>query len=123
MLWTDITRMTETHKNKKEIFSEIINYIYSNIGAEDEIKLSLLKNDSIIEELKTLQIIEIDDLESCFSYLSYDHFLIFKLKDYFYFCDTDIVISLGVKSIIKMLDFNQYFRKDKIERIQKIESK
>lgn len=122
MLWTDIILMIEAH-NKKEIFSEIIDYIYLNVGTKNEIKLSLLKNDNIIEELKTLQIIEIDDLESCFSYLNYDHFLIFKLKDYFYFCDTDIVISLGVNSIIKMLDFNQYFRKDKIERIQKIESK
>ena len=101
--------------NKKEIFSELRNFNFLN----SEVKLASLKNkNDVINELKTLKIIELNDFESFELYVNYDHYLIFKFDDDFYFCETVLVPQLGKQSMIKMLDFNKYLRKDKIRKIQ-----
>ena len=109
--------------NKQEIFSELRDRIYSGYQNDpiDMIRISSLENSKeIIEKIKTLKVIELNSLESFFSYMHYDHFLIFKFKDEYYFCDTLLFQSLGLKCMIKVSDFNQFFRKDKITKINKI---
>jgi len=110
--------------NKKEIFSEIRDILFELFDPEkikfdqiDNVKLSSLKNPKIIEEVKTLKVIELGNLESFYTYANYDHFLIFKVKDDYYFCDTDLISSLNANSMVKMTDFHQIFRKDKINKI------
>lgn len=100
--------------SKKEIFSEFRdNYLFTK-----EIKLSELQNQKIIDEIKTLKVIEIDDFKSFESYINYDHYLIFKKNDNFYFCDTELIPGLKDDSLIRIIDYNVYLRKDKIKRIQ-----
>ena len=77
--------------NKKEIFSEIRDIAFEQIN---DVRLSSLKNPKIIEEIKTLKIIELDNLKGFDTYANYDHYLIFKVKDDYYFCDTDLIIGL-----------------------------
>jgi hypothetical protein len=105
--------------NKKEIFSELREQLYlkdvnNNIN---EVKISCLKNSNIINEIKTLQVIDLDNLESFLSYVNYDHFLMFKFEYDYYFCDTELTPSLGINSLLKIIDFNQHLRKDKIQKI------
>lgn len=105
-------------QNKKEIFSEFRRNLYFN--TTNELKLSLLKSknkDEIINELKTLKVIELNSLESFESFVNYDHFLMFKFDDCYYFCDTELVPGLKLESMIKISDFNQYLRKDKIKKL------
>ena len=108
--------------NNKEIFFEIREYIlsiYDHIGI-NEIKISSLLNPNILDEIKTLKIIKLDKLESFSSYINYDYFLIFKFKDDYYFCDTELFPSLGKFSLVKILDFNSCLRKDKIKNLNNI---
>ena len=100
--------------NKKEIFSELRDLIYSEIK---RVKISTLTNINIIDQLKYLKIIELDDFENIKLFTNYDHFLIFKNKDEYYFCDTELVPFFGAQSIIKLEDYNKYFRRDKINKI------
>jgi len=102
------------HKYKKEIFSEISDKLFEQLN---DIKLSSLKNPNIIEEIKALKIIELDELKSFNLYTNYDHYLIFKFNDSYYFCDTELVPSLDMYSMVKIIDFNQILRKDKINKI------
>ena len=107
------------HQSKKEVFSEVRNRIYLkslNSGLND-IKISTLKNSQIINEIKNLQVIELDDLKDFHSYINYDHYLMFKLNDEYYFCDTELYPSLREFCMIKIIDFNQLFRKEKIMKI------
>ena len=106
-------RMEVTYSNKKEIFSEIRDNIFGNY----EIKLSTLKNPKIKEQIRTLKVIQLDNLESFYSYVNYDHYLIFKFKDEYYFCDTELVESLELSSLIKIVDYNQIMRKQKLDKI------
>jgi len=114
--------MKTSHNNKKEIFSELSDQIYLKdiFDHINEVKISSLKNINIVEEIKVLQIIELDSLNSFLSYVNYDHYLMFKFKDDFYFCDTELVPLLGIYSLIKIVDLNQYLRKDKISKINNI---
>ena len=109
--------MELNYKNKKEIFSEFRNQTYFANDKLNEVKISLLKNPQIIEEIKTLRVIELDNLESFLSYVNYDYFLIFKFNDDYYFCDTELVPTYNMQSMTKIIDFNQIFRKDKINKI------
>lgn len=108
-------------KNKREIFSELrdcvyIDDIYNRIN---EVKISSLTNNQIIDELKNLKVIELKTkLEEFSSYINYDHYLIFKLNDDYYFCDTELVQSLDIYSMVKMIDYHLYLRKDKIKKIE-----
>ena len=122
MPWMDITMMIGQQKmsnsNKKELFAELRHNLYFNLS--NELKLSTLKSkykDEIIDELKTLKIIELDDLQSFESYVNYDHYLIFKYDNQYYYCDTELVPGLKMESMIKIIDFNKYLRKDKIKKI------
>lgn len=111
------------YNNRKEIFSELHNIAYSfhiNEVRINEVRISSLNNNKIIEEIKTLCIIELDDIESFYSYVNYDHFLIFKFKDDYYFCITELVSNIGIHSMIKLLDFNLHLRKDKMLKINSI---
>ena len=120
------------YNNKKEIFSEFRDQIFdkqalfskifdkSEIG---EVKISSLKNDKILEEIKILKVIELDSLEDFYSYVNYDHFLIFKFNNEYYFCDTEFAPSLGLGCMIKIIDFNLYLRKDKMKKIDKFSTK
>jgi hypothetical protein len=105
--------------NKKEIFSELREQLYLKDVTNhiNEVKISYLKNSNIINEIKTLQVIDLDNLESFLSYVNYDHFLMFKFEDDYYFCDTELTPSLGINSLLKILDFNQHLRKDKIKKL------
>ena len=107
-------------KNNKEIFSELRDCIYLNPDINTEIKdvkISSLKNPLLIDTIKTLDVIELDDIESFLNYVNYDHYLIFKIKKKYYFCDTELVPSLGKYSMIIISDYNIYLRKDKINKI------
>lgn len=125
MLWMDITMMiglmiVNYNNNKKEVFDEIREQLYYQDFDSDninEIKISILKNLDVIKEIKTLKVIELDNLKSFKSYVNYDNFLIFKFNEDFYFCDTSLVPSFGIQSMVKMIDFNIIFRKDKLKKI------
>ena len=106
--------MEINYKNNKEIFSEIRDKLFEQ--AKD-VKISSLKNTKILECLKTLKVIELYSLESFLAYVNYDHYLIFKYNDDYYFCDTELVSSLNSKCMIKISDFNQLFRKEKLNKI------
>lgn len=108
--------------NKKEIFAELRDEIYLKDTYKhiNEAKLSSFKNILLIETLKTLRVIELDDLESFLSYVNYDHFLIFKYKDDFYYCDTELVPELGKYSMLKIIDYHLYLRKEKLNKISQI---
>jgi hypothetical protein len=108
--------MELNHKNKKDIFSEFRNE-FRNHGNLNEVKISLFKNPQIIEEIKSLRVIELNNLESFLSYVNYDYFLMFKINDDYYFCDTELVPTHNIYSMTKITDFNQLFRKDKINKI------
>lgn len=105
------------HNNKKEIFSKLRTQIYYRDTFNDGLRLSSLKDNNLIEEIKTLKVIELDNLESFESYMNYDHFLIFRLKDDYYFCDTSLIPGIGTECLIKIIDYNQILRKDKIKKI------
>jgi len=115
--------MEVNYNKKKEIFSELRDKIYEygtsyiNEAQINEIKISSLKNKKIIDEIRALKVIELDSLKGFFSYVNYDHFLIFKFNDEFYFCDTELAYSLREESMIKISDFNFYLRKDKMKKI------
>lgn len=106
--------MELNYNNNKEIFSEIRDQLFKQ--AKD-VKISSLKNINILEAIKTLKVIELDSLKSFSSYINYDHYLIFKLNDDYYFCDTGLSFSLNANCMIKISDYNQIFRKDKINKI------
>jgi len=117
-----IQEQNHNHSNKKEIFSEIRDLIYKNTETDiniSEVKISLLKNPNIVNEIKNLKIIELDNLEDFLSYVNYDHYLIFKFNNFYYFCDTELTSYLEKLSLIKMIDFSKYLRKDKINNIEK----
>jgi len=108
--------MLTNSQNKKEIFSEFRKQIFNGLN---EIKLSSLTNKlKIINEFKSIKVIELDDLDTFESYVNYDHFLIFKNDNNYYFCDIELVPGLKKESLVKILDYNQYLRKDKIKKIQ-----
>ena len=107
--------MTQSYSNKKEIFSELRDQMFFK---PSEVRISSFKNPKIIEEIKTLKVIELDNLASFISYVNYDHFLIFKFNNEFYFCDTELVSSLNTHCMLKITDFNQHLRKDKMRKIQ-----
>lgn len=123
----DITMMTELMKvynqnNKKEIFAELSDQIFMNDTHSDlfnstEVKISSLQNSKIAEELKTLNVIELDSIESFLQYINYDYFLMFKFNDDYYYCETALVPTFGNCSLIKLIDFKQYLRKDKIKKL------
>lgn len=100
-------------QSKKQLFNELRNYYFLT----KEIKLSVLRNTSIIDEIKLLKVIELNNLENFESYKHYDNYLIFKYKENYYFCDTSLISGLEEDSLIKIVDFNQHLRKDKIKKI------
>jgi hypothetical protein len=109
------------HSSKKKIFLKLTTQIYSGIDIfENGIRLSSLKDDNLIEEIKTLKVIELDNLESFESYINYDHYLIFKLNECYYFCDTNLIPAIKFDCLIKINDYNQILRKDKIKKIDNI---
>ena len=115
-----IELMNLKQQNNKEIFSELRDCIYLNPDINTEIKdvkISSLKNPLLIDTIKTLDVIKLDNIESFLSYVKYDHFLIFKFEKNYYFCDTELVPSLGKYSMVKISDYNIYLRKDKINKI------
>lgn len=101
------------HNHKKELFNELRNYYFLT----KEIKLSVLRNTSIIDEIKSLKVIELDNLENFESYKHYDNYLIFKCNENYYFCDTELISGLKEDSLIRIADFNQHLRKEKIKKI------
>jgi hypothetical protein len=108
-------------KLNKEVFFELREHIflkdvYKHIN---EVKISSLSNPNIVDEIKTLNVIKLDNLESFSSYINYDYFLIFKFKDDYYFCDTELFPSLGIFSLVKIVDYNLYLRKDKMKNLNK----
>jgi len=111
----------QSHNNNKEIFCEIRDMIYKNsekaIGISD-VKISSLKNPHIIDDIKNIKIIELNNLADFMSYVNYDHYLIFKVDNFYYFCDTELASYLYNLSLIKISDFNLYLRKDKINKIE-----
>lgn len=109
-------------QNKKEIFAELRDEIYLKDTYKhiNEVNLSSFRNSLLIETIKTLRIIELDDLESFLSYVNYDHFLIFKHKDDYYYCDTELVPDLGIYSMLKLTDYHFYLRKEKLSKISQI---
>jgi hypothetical protein len=117
--------MELNYNDKKEIFSELRDKLYSQmflpIGYNTPVgvKISIL-NHKLIEEIKNLKVIELNNLEDFSLYVNYDHFLIFKFNNEFYFCDTALAPSLNIDSMIKIIDFNLYLRKDKIKKIDDI---
>ena len=114
-------KQDQNHNNKKEIFYEIRDMTYKNTeNAIDisDVKISSLKNPNIIDEITNLKIIELDNLEDFISYVNYDHYLIFKFNNFYYFCDTELASYLDKLSLIKITDFNLYLRKDKINKIE-----
>ena len=114
-------KQVQIHNNKNEIFYEIRDTIYRNsenaINISD-IKISSLKNIYIIDEIKNLKIIELNNLDDFISYVNYDHYLIFKFNNFYYFCDTELASYLNKLSLIKIIDFNLFLRKDKINKIE-----
>lgn len=84
-----------------------------------EVKLSHFKDKDLIEDIKALNVIELDNIESFYSYCNWDHFLIFKVENDYYFCYTELVPSFDKAALLKILDYNLYLRKDKIDRISK----
>lgn len=106
--------MELNYNNNKEFFSEIRDQLFEQTK---DVKISSLKNINILEAIKTLKVIELDSLKSFSAYINYDHYLIFKLNDDYYFCDTDLAFSLNANCMIKIADYNQIFRKDKINKI------
>lgn len=102
--------------NRYKIFAELNKFYFLD---KFECKLSSLENkDKIINEIKTLKIIEIDNLDEFYSYSNYDHFLIFKNKNEYYFCNTELIPAVNKESLLKITDFNHYLRKDKIKKIE-----
>jgi len=111
----------QNHNNKKEIFFEIRDIIYDNSeNAIDisDVKIYSLKTPHIIDEMKNLKIIELNNLDDFMSYVNYDHYLIFKFNNFYYFCDTELASYLDKLSLIKITDFSLYLRKDKINKIE-----
>ena len=107
-------QMTNKPNRKKEIFNEFRNYYFLT----KDIKLSILRNTVIVDEIKNLKVIELDNLENFESYKHYDNYLIFKCNENYYFCDTELIPGLGQESLIKISDFNHHLRKDKINKIE-----
>ncbi len=69
MQWMDTIMMIElmivnNQHNKKEIFSELREQLYLKDVTNhiNEVKISYLKNSNIINEIKTLQVIDLDNL-------------------------------------------------------------
>jgi hypothetical protein len=113
------------YNNKRNFFSEVSNVIYLNDMQSDkfnlsEIKMSNLKTPFIIDEIKAIRVIELDNIESFSSYTNYDYFLIFKVKCDYYFCETALAKTYGIYGLIKLLDFNQHLRKEKMKKIEKL---
>lgn len=110
-----------TYKNKKEIFTEISDKICLSDTNSDEIndfRISSLDNyEKVVEEIKTLKVIELDDFKGFMSYINYDHFIIFKIKKNYYFCDIGLTPMLNIHSMIKISDYKHHLRKDKIKEI------
>lgn len=119
----DITMIIEqtnlnSNQSKKVIFSELTSNLFHDVN--NEINLSSLRSkfkEEIIKQIKTLKIIELNNLESFYKYVNYDHYLIFKFNNDYYFCETDLVPALKLESMIKINDFNNLLRKDKINKI------
>lgn len=111
--------MNQQKNNKKEIFSILIDYMYLNDTNKQivDVNISSFDNSFLIDEIKSLKIIELDSLERFVFYLNFDHFLIFKFNDDYYFCCTELTPALGVYSMIRIMDYNLYFRKDKLKNI------
>jgi len=115
--------MTQYKLNKKETFSELRDYIWlkssdkQDFSLISDVKLSFFNNQLLIDTIKTLKVIELDNLESYLSYIKWDHFLVFKFDNDYYFCDTELVPALGSSSILKIIDYKQHLRKDKINKI------
>ena len=109
--------MKVEHNNKKQIFSELRGILFEQL---DNVRLSSLKNKKIIDEIKTLKVIEIDSLESFYSYTNYDYYLVFKFNDNYYFCDTELSNALNTDCMIKMIDYNQHLRKDKLDKLNQM---
>lgn len=111
--------MSQQKNNKKEIFSPLRDCIYLKDTYKhiNDVKISSFDDSFLIDEIKTLKVIELDNLESFTFYLNYDHFLIFKFENDYYFCDTELTPILGVYSMIKISDYSLYLRKDKLKNI------
>lgn len=101
--------------HNKDIFDVIIN-AYLVTDTSTEYKISSL-NVSLVNKLKALKVIKLDNLESFLSYLNYDYYLIFKFKNIYYFCDTALASARGITSLVKLINYNHFLRKDKILKI------
>jgi hypothetical protein len=111
--------MNQKKNNKKEVFSPLRDYIYldNTYKYVNEVKISSFDDSFLIDQIKTLKVIELDDLKSFVFYLNYDSFLIFKFQDSYYFCDTELSPIFGLNCMIKLIDFSIYLRKDKLKNI------
>jgi len=112
-------------QNKKEIFSVLRDYFYLNSKLDNhntisDVKISSYNNSLLTETIKTLNVIELDNIESFSSYLNYDHFLMFKFEDDYYFCDTELVTLHGINGIIRISDYNLFLRKEKMKKISEL---
>lgn len=99
---------------------KVITQAYLITGLSSEYNI-LFDNTLLVNELKTLKVIELDNFESFLFYLNYDYYLIFKFKNIYYFCDTDLTSTRGITSLVKLINFNKFLRKDKIMKIQNTE--
>lgn len=111
--------MDQNYNSKKKVFLPLRDYIYLKDSYKNinDVRLSSFNNLLLIKEVKSLKVIELDNLESFTFYLNYDHYLIFKYEDNYYFCDTELAIVLGINSMLKITDYSLYLRKDKIKKI------
>lgn len=105
------------NKDKKNIFKGLINQLFKSGTFEYGVKLSSFEEQDLVEEIKNLKVIELDNLDDFNSYINYDYFLIFKFNEDYFFCDTKMIPSLGYDSLIKLIDYNHHLRKDKMMRI------
>lgn len=96
---------------------KVITQAFLVTGLSSEYNISF-DNTLLVNELKTLKVIELDNFESFSFYLNYDYYLIFKFKNIYYFCDTDLTSTRGITSLVKFVNYNHFLRKDKIKKIQ-----
>jgi hypothetical protein len=108
----------------KEVFDVLRAYYYEyphlmSNRMMNEVKISSFGSKELVEAIKVLKVVEVDDFESFYSYINWDHFLIFKVKNDYYFCDTELAPVYNEGSLLKILDYNLYLRKDKIDKLSK----
>jgi hypothetical protein len=120
--------MNNINRNKKSSLPKLINkildcdslFLLKNKSSDIEgVDIFSFNDEYLIHEIKNTRVINIDKIEDYLSYLSYDYYLIFKCDDEYYFTDTELSHKLK-GAIIKLLDYNLIFRKEKITKLKEI---